>query len=332
MIKRGIIVVVSVVLFFTLSGCGSSKGVVLTKRELPLWYEKPLSSTQKTLYSIASGKSKEAAVTNALSMMLSTLSVSVSSKYSSKSEELNNHITTHSTLDIESEVKKIRIGNYKVINQKRVGFKNYVVQIASDKQELFHSLHQELQQKFTLAHLDSRTLQKLNALEQLQRYEKLDKSLQRLQSTLLVMHSLDATFDGNEFIEMYRKNRKNITKLHSKISFSVVSDNQGLNLHTSIMSAINLKGFKIKDENSRFNFRVKIKTTINRAQSYGFILARAAVIIEVLDSKNSVIGSNKLHIVGQSTQGYKVAQESVSQKLKRVIKKDGIEKVLGLDF
>jgi hypothetical protein len=64
----------------------------------------------------------------------------------------------------------------------------------------------------------------------------------------------------------------------------------------------------------------------------GFDLARTAISVTTQDHLGTTIGSNKLNITGQSTQGYDVAEENVAIKLKRLIDKEGIETVLGLAF
>ena len=70
-------------LFF--SGCGSQKrAVVAQKKEIPAWYQHPPKSSMSELYAVGSGRDKQAAITDALTQMVSTLSVSVSSKFSAK--------------------------------------------------------------------------------------------------------------------------------------------------------------------------------------------------------------------------------------------------------
>ena len=61
-----------------LSGCASQKRVVVAeKKRIPSWYEHPPKSSASELYAVGSGRDKQTAITNALTHMVSTLSVSV---------------------------------------------------------------------------------------------------------------------------------------------------------------------------------------------------------------------------------------------------------------
>lgn len=86
-------------------------------------------------------------------MMASTLSVSISSQFNSKTvvkEGLQNSISSTVSNEVQSDVKKIRISHYEVLNSQEFGFEKYIVLIKSDKTKLFLSLKRELDQKFDL--------------------------------------------------------------------------------------------------------------------------------------------------------------------------------------
>lgn len=102
-------------LLLFLSGCGADKRVVIAKKkEIPSWYEHPPKSSSSELYAVGSGRDKQTAITDALTQMVSTLSVSVSSKFSAKTVVREGSVNSSSGVYIDestSEVKNIRISN-----------------------------------------------------------------------------------------------------------------------------------------------------------------------------------------------------------------------------
>jgi 3-hydroxy-3-methylglutaryl CoA synthase len=116
------------------------------------------------------------------------------------------------------------------------------------------------------------------------------------------------------------------------VSFGVESNNDASKLVSSITKALSEKKFKVSNSNNANHFRVILTSNTVQASSYGFTLARSAIDISIKDANGAVIGSNKLNITGQSTQGYSQAKENVAMKLSEMIKKEGIEKVIGLNM
>lgn len=316
------------------SACGSQKRVVVAEpKEYPLWYLKPPLTDSNTLYSVGDGQTKQDAIANALTMMVSTLNVSISSQFNSKSViKEGSHSSNQATYtnEVQSDVKKIRISNYELVNSKRMGYKRYIVLVKSDKKKLFDGLQKEIEQKFYLIEKQKSSVKTLNTIRQVSAYNSFKDSLKDVPNSLMVMGTLDTSFDDTEYLQKLQNINDEYTRLVSSISFSVESNQEASNLKSSIRKAISAKKFKIKSKGGKNHFVVHLKSNIEKSKSYGFTLARSAIDISIKDYKGVVIGSNKLDIVGQSTQGYDVALQNVAFKLNTLIEKEGIEKVIGL--
>jgi hypothetical protein len=322
--------------FLLFSGCSSDKKMVVAeKKELPSWLNNPPSSSNGFLYAVGEGQNKEEAVANALSSMVSTLSVSISSKFSAKSvvkEGYNSSNQATYTNEIQSDVKKIRISNYELVDSKNIGYKKEAVLIKSNKKELFESLVYEIEQNFSLIEQKKSTLASSNAIKKLVFYKETQESLSSLNDTLLVMNSLDKNFKGENYLSHAQRLDKEYETLLLSVSFGVESNNDASRLVSSITKALSEKKFKVSNSNNANHFRVILTSNTVKASSYGFTLARSAIDISIKDANGAVIGSNKLNITGQSTQGYPQAKENVAMKLSEMIKKEGIEKVIGLSI
>jgi len=328
------IVYVLMAAMLLLSACGTSKRVVVKQKELPSWYTQPPLSTEQVLYAIGEGKEKQEAITNALSLLLSTLNVSISSKYSAKTvvkegTHQNSSDATY-TNETESEVKKISITNYELLKSEKLGFKHFAVLVKVDKEKLFNGLKRELEQKFQLIESEEKNLQSKNALAQLQFYKKSLTSLQTLPNTLAVMSTVKPSFNTASFLNRYKNLQRKHDKLLQSISFWVESNFKAL--ASPIAKGISAKKLIIKQRNDSKHFRVYLYADIKRATAYGFTLARANISIKTKDAKGNVIAENSLNLVGQSSQGYSIAKQDLVKKLNRLIKKEGIAKVLNLDI
>lgn len=316
------------------SGCGSQKRVVVAeKKVLPSWYSKPPRSTSTELYALGNGRDKQSAITDALTQMVSTLSVSVSSKFSAKTVvkegSVNSSRATY-TDESTSEVKNIRISNYEVLESQSLGFKNYAVLVKSNKQKLFVSMKKEIEQDFKIIEQERVNTQSLNMIKQLSFYKNSIDSLGSLANRLTVMKELDSSFSGDLYLDKAQKIKAAYENLRATITFSIESRGDAKNLIAPIAKGISAKKLNIAKGSGAKHFKIYIESDIKRASSYGFTLARSAIVIVIKDYKGNIIGSNKLNITGQSNGSYDVAKESVAVKLNAMIDKEGISKVIGL--
>ncbi|QOP41678.1 LPP20 family lipoprotein [Sulfurimonas marina] len=321
------------ILVFILGGCGATKEPkIVIKQELPGWYQNPPLSNSATLYAIGEGKNKEEAIANALNYMASTLSISISSSYNAKTTVREGSVSSHEGVyksDISSDVKKIRISNYEVIQAKSLGFRKYAVLIKSDKQKLFSSLKHEIDQKVALVKANEKNLDD-DALGKFLFYKKLNKELENLPHTLVVMKELNSRFDSEVYLQTLKSVDKKYRYYQSNISFSVVSNLA--NLKAPIAKALSKRNFKVNAASSKMHYKISINTSVTKANAYGFTLARAELRIVTSNYKGANVASNVFHLVGQSSQGYDVAIQDLVRQLNDKIQKDGLDKVLNINI
>jgi len=320
---------------FILSGCVSQKRVVVNNKELPSWYENPMKSTNTTLYAVSQGDTKATAVNRALNEILARLSVSISSEFNTKTEVTRGTTETYnvsSSNEIKARINEIRISNYEIVNANDFGFERYLVQVKVDKRKLFLSLQNELEQKFTIIENEKTQVQNYNAIKKLNTYTKALESLDYINNALMVMNSLDSNFDDSLLLKKVVAVQNRYDLLLSKISFSINSNKDAKNLKSSISKGLSAKNYKVNNSTGKNHFNIYLSSNTSKAFSYGFNLARSAISITVKDYRGNVVGSNKLNITGQSTQGHKIAKENVAIKLNAMVKTNGIAKTIGLDI
>ncbi len=317
-----------------MSGCGSSKkAVVVEKKELPSWYVNPPRSTDLELYAIGNGRDKQSAITDALTQMVSTLSVSVSSKFNAKTvvrEGVINSSQSVYTEQTSSEVKKIRISNYELLKGERLGFKNYAVLLKSNKKKLFLSMKQEMEQKFKNFEHRSKSIRSLNKMQELFFYEKSKDSFKNMTHTLRIMKELNRGFDEAPYLLKIQAINDKYEKLLGDITISIKSNLDAKNLIPSIVKGISATKLNLAEGSGENHFVVYVKSDTKKTFSYGFTLAHCAITIIIKDTKGNIIGSNKLNITGQSNGSFDIAKEGIAVKLDNLIEKEGIYKIIGL--
>ena len=330
-----IIALLSAVLLL-LSGCGTQKRVVVAKPvELPSWYKTSPQSSSSTLYGVGEGENRDTAIANALNAMASTLSVSISSEFKTKSvvkEGAYESYRSTSVNEVKSSVKKIRISSYEVMESQQIGFKKYIALVRTDKRKLFDSLKDELEQKFKIIDDKRAGIQNYNAIKQLSIYKEAKDSVVDVPNTLIVMKILQKGFDDSHYLRKLKGVDERYEQLLSSITFSVESNVEAQNLKAVIRKGLSAKKLTLKESVGKNHFTIYISSKAQNASSYGFNLVRSAIAITIKDNDGAIIGSNKLNITGQSTQGYAVAKENVAAKLNAMVEKEGIAKVIGLEL
>lgn len=323
-----------VLMLFVLGGCGAKKeSVVVPKKQIPEWYMHPPLSSATHLYAVGDGENKKEAITNALTLMASTLSVSVKSEFQAKTVIKEGTLSSKDASyinDIKSDVAKIRISNYEILESEKLGFKNFIVLIRSEKQKLFESLKQELDMEFSLYEQRSKELLQTDALKRMAYFQEERQKQGYMQNALVVMGVLNPTFKSEQYVKQIKDINSDYETLLSRISFSVSSNDDGKNLVPVIAKGIGEKKFVIKNVSSKYHFSVHVESAIQKASAYGFILARSAITITTQDHQGNIIASNKLNITGQSSQSFEIAKENVAFRLDNLLKKEGIEQLLGI--
>ena len=319
-----------------ISGCGSQKRVVIdAEKSLPSWYTNPPHSSSQVLYALGDGKNQKEAIAEALTAMVSTLSVSISSSYNAKTTVregiINSSDATYKS-DIQTNVEKIRISNYDVVYSKSLGFKRYAVLVKSDKRKLLKSMKEDLERKFRVIKEEERTLKNANALKQLFYYKRKSASLKEVENSLHIMSSLDGSFRGETYMKQAQEIDAKYEKMLQELSFSIKTDRNSKGFKSPIAKGLSEKSLQLKNIKGKKHFNIYINAKVEKANAYGFTLARSEIHIVTKDYRGVTLGSNILNIVGQSSQGYAIAKQSAVVKLNALVKKEGVFKVLGLSI
>jgi len=318
-------------------GCGSQKrAVVVQPKELPSWYTSAPHSTDTELYALGEGVNKEEAIANALSMMASTLSVSVSSDFRAQTVVKEGHISSVDRTyesDIQSRVKEMRISHYELLNAESLGFKRYAVLVRSNKKKLYESMLQEMRQEFAILEHREKNMANASGLQRLSFYKESLRSLESLPHRIIVMSALKSGFDGAEYLGRMQHFEHEKSRILEALSFFVTTTKNAKNLQSVVERGLTEQKIRIASSGiAAMHFTTQIVANIQRADAYGFTLARSEIEFVTKDNQGRVIGSNRVNIIGQSSQGFEVAKQDLALRLDELLQKEGIGYLLGLDI
>ncbi|WP_297433528.1 LPP20 family lipoprotein [Sulfurimonas sp.] len=328
-------IILVVLLGVGFTACSSAKRVEIAQKSLPSWYENPPRSSGSELYAVGEGRSKKEAINNALSLLASTLSVSISSTFNAKTVVKEGRVNSSDATYInqtQSEVKKIRITNYELLNAEQMGFKRFAVLIGANKKSLFRGLKDALDQQFMLIYSQEKAVKNENPLRQLAFYHNSLESLKDMQNRLSVMKVLNKSFDTTSYVSKRNHLQQEYNLLLNKITFFVNAEPSSQRFIPALTSGITKQKFQISKRRDAYHFSVFLNAKIVKVRAYGFSIARMEISFTTKDYKNRVIATNLIHIDGQSSQGYSVALQDLVKKLNAEIEKEGIFKILNLNI
>jgi len=332
---KKLLIVLTLIVGVLFSGCGSAKRIEVAQKQLPSWYENPPRTTSSELYAIGEGKTKREAIDNALTLLASTLSVSISSSFNAKTVIKEGRVNSSNATYInqtQSDVKKIRITNYELLNAVQLGFKRFAVLVKANKKELFNGLKNEIDQEFAMIEQSEKNLKNENALKKFSFYKKSINKTKNIPNSLIVMKALNAHFNAKGYLEQLNQLQTKYDYFLAHITFSINAATDAKGFTKSIAKGLSSKKFNLKNKKNNMHFIVEIKANINKAEAYGFSIARSDITFTTKDAKNVIVATNVVHIDGQSSQGYKIAVQNISKKLDALISKEGIGTVLGLNI
>jgi hypothetical protein len=321
-----------IVLLF--SACATTKPQVTnsyTRSSQPDWLINPPASTSSTLYGVGEGRTKQEALNNALSEIVSRLNVSIASKFSSKnvvkSFGKRETFTNEYVNETQSEVKKISLSGYEIIEQKSLGFKHYATLVKLNKNHLFETLKKSIENDLAAG---SKISIESSPFDSLQIYKKALFRLGDIRNRIAVLNGLHPQYNTQQFLDRYEDIKRKYNLLKHSISFEILSDYS--DFAKPLASALSKEGFSISRKRDKRHFFILIKSDINRAKSYGFDIARALIDIRVVDNHRVNIAQNVISLTGQSSQGFAIAKQDLVKKLQRKIQEEGVGKVLNLNI
>ncbi len=325
-----------ILLLLLLSACSTKESAkAYTPKALPSWYVHPPQNDSRWLYATGEGVDRQSAVTDALNMMAAGLSVTIDSHYRSDATQTrtgaHEQSRFHSNTTIHADVEKIRISHFDVLQGKEQSFRNYIVLLRAERARIAEGIRNELKTVYAQLHNREAALQKSNTLSRYLFYRNTQKTRPGREQSQRILTLLEPEKETSLFLDEEQALERRFIALSRQLCFRIRTDTPlGHQLHPVLREGLNTAKLHTDEESKKHNcLTLRVDTHENRATSMGLYLARADIVIQTLDATASIVASRTLHLVGQSSQEYAIAQTNVAVKLKKTIQHEGIFAVMG---
>jgi hypothetical protein len=324
-------------MLLVLGACSTKEpSTASTPKPLPSWYVNPPQNDSRWLYATGEGVDRQAALADALNMMAAGLSVTIDSHYQSKATQTRTKDGEqgrfHSDSTIRADVEKIRISDFDVLESTEQSFRKYIILIRAERARIASSVRKELETTYAQLHNREASLGKNSTLARYLFYRDVQKNRAQREQLQRILTLLVPRQDISGYLEWEKAFERRYFTLSKELCFNLRAQTPlAKQLLPVLREGLNTEKLHTveKDANRRC-LTLQVNTHENRAMSMGLYLARTEIALETRDEAGNIVASRTLHLVGQSSQGYAIAQSNVAVKLKKSIQREGIFAVMGI--
>ncbi len=307
------------VILFLLGGC-KPLTIQVGKKELPKWYLTPQSDNYNYFYATGSGDNKQEAITNALNMIASKISVEVSSEFNSMVR--NSTIEGYSRFsqkNINLRVQRLKFNNYKILKTQEIGDKIYLL-LRVDKQKMANALIEEISIRLRDMDIKKSNFNGSN-YRKLKLYEMLAKEAKEIKADFLIANSISPKSYRERFLRKIDSYIKDYIKLKNSITFYIQNRPKDADYAKVVANFITKKGFNLTNKIDDNTIIVDIDVNEQMLQSFGNKILKANILVKLKD-KNSYVENFSAVIGGTSRSSYILAKQEVLNKFAKKIEEE----------
>jgi len=272
-----------------LFGCATKEVKPYKPKPLPTWYLTPPKSDSKYVYVTGEGVNKKEAILNALSNFISRYSVTISSKFESKSQDFGGGIANkNAAYNIKAVVKSFEVSNYDIVKAEQYKFDEYLVLIRVDINKLYEDLKIKLDNRFENYKNSYQAILQKSLLEQFIYLKELLAKLKKEENYIYVLKLMNENFNEKKYFAFINEVEKKLEMLKNSLYVEIISNN--ISIKEDIKKYLIAKGIKVG------NSKIKLVAKVEKKKSSMMNLVSYDVYINV-KYKGDIIASNHFKIV-----------------------------------
>ena len=275
---------------FFWGGCSKPSAPMKTPHKpYPSWYLNITPDNSSYFYCVGSGKTKDEAIANALSQLVSQLGVEVSSSYHSDAKIENHILTKKLQQKINIEVENIRISNYRVTDIEKYKYNEILVRIQSNRAKIVSALKEEIDTSHARIKKQIALVSNHNQLESEYQINRLKEVINTLTPKILILGTLDNSYDTKEHYRLIATIDKLLDELHRKMLFNIEGDHRFVPILEGQVAKL---GYNLSKNSNALVFKVTVNESIINATS----MVKIALfnITLALYQKNQLIGKKNM--------------------------------------
>lgn len=317
-----------IVTFSLFAGCSATPN--RRHPDIPAWYLHPPKDSPRYLYGVGSGEDRKSAIDSALADMISKLGISIQSTMRTKEESYGRYYANSiSTSDIKTDIAKIKIDNYEIIDTRRISYDKYAVLLRTDKQKFAKRLQLEVESKLSTLENLSYTAMRNDPLSRYNTLKHIAKKADKLLSSIYILSQMDKKVDEKSYLTRVEKLQHLFDKEKSKMTFSLQRANKGAEEFAKYIAAY-LTGNGLRIAESNETLKIAIETSMDQASSPIGKIDIVTLEIKIYEKNTLVGGSSRVYKVRHNdvkTYSYKRAAKEFAEELKN----KGV-KILGINL
>jgi len=311
------------------SGCGGSKPApVVVKKVVPAWVDAPLpQDTKLYMYGMGIEETRELAIKAALSDMVAKLGTTIESTFESNQIVQGSYSNLVVKNQIKSDVAKIKVNNYTVIESTKISYREFAVMLKSDKHKFVQGLKQNL--NMSEKSIDEK-YEAVKSSDTLLRYNtKKELSLQanRLVSDILIISELDNSFDVKKHLAYVDTKRQQYLQESKNLNFFVSGNTKSQKFVDNIKNHLAQNGYSVTNsKHNSLHVKIQTKDRVSRGD-----IAVVTMNVSVYD-KSSRVGGKSFVLKERYNGSMEGVYKNASIHLNQDIKALGINEVLGINL
>ncbi|EDZ61574.1 hypothetical protein SMGD1_2151 [Sulfurimonas gotlandica GD1] len=318
------------------SGCGGSSSAATPAAKpipkvMPAWINAPLpNDNEQFMYGMSIASDRDSAIKAALSDMIAKLGTTIESSYESNEKVQGAYVDSTIKNQIKSDVSKIKINNYKVIQSHKVSYREFAVMIETDKRNLVKGLKENLEAEKKSISQEYDSLKDRDSLTRYNTKKELSERASKLLSEVLMISELDKSFNKKENLDYIAKKQKEFLAESKELKFFVGGNEKSAKFADSIKNYLAQNGYNVTNTNKNA-VEIKVKTTDNINYGNSMSIAVLTINVSVFD-KQQRIGGKSVVVKERYNGSIDSVYKNASIHLEQDIKSQGINEVIGINL
>lgn len=296
----------------------------------PDWVVQPPQDTADTLYGVGSGKSRDAAIQNALADLTAKLGVTVNAQFSSQLSVKNRGfewVKQDSQKTVSTQNETLTLSNYEVVSSHQPLPTQVTVLLKTDKKRLTSDTQQALNRTMTHAPWQQDHWPTLGFIGQYQHAEKSLKGLPQFERQLAVFKSLQPNQAIENYVQFIQQTEKTFLNTQNNLSFDVSAKNAQSEPFAQLIKQSLAQNQLLKP---KANVHLVVSLDEHISQAQGFTIVRNTLTLNTYEQKTLKAGQH-LQLKGQGLHASQ-AQSQVQLRFKEHLEQQPLLETLGISL
>ena len=295
-------------------------------KNYPVWFESTTKDSSTYYYASAEAVNKNEAVANALNMIASKISISISSTYKSNTITSANFYNKEIENSIKNTIKNIDFNNYTIVNEKKFN-NNYLVFLKVNRLELAKELESKIKNSLNVASQKTDIKYK-NSILKLREYNAVLKTFGALKTDIYTLASIDKSKNIQKYLTEINNIQKKIKVFKATITFKIKGKNS--KYKKALSELITQKGYKLSSRYPSIIININIhKQQLTVIENK---IIKGIINISAFDAANhSLLGEKRMILGAKSKSSFQRADEFMLIAFQERLKNNQIlYKLLGI--